>query len=161
MLNLVPEGEVCEWKLGIYEPRPTWVQNSAALVGDACHLTLPHPAQSAAQAIEDAVVLGVVLGRLPDTSPKSINKALRVYQTVRKKRAEALVELAAASARELHLGDDNEEAKKKRDAEFAALNEGKGAVPDKWADAEVQKMIYSFDCDEEAIAAFDETFGKA
>ena len=161
MLKLVPEGEVCEWKLRIHEPLPTWIHNSTALVGDACHPTLPHLAQGAAQAIEDAAVLAVVLGRLPDASPQSINKALRVYETVRKERAETLVELAAASARGLHLGDDDAAAKKKRDAEFAALKGGKGPVPDKWADAEVQKMIYTFDCDKEAIAAFDEAFGKA
>ena len=161
MLNLVPEGEVCEWKLRIHEPLPTWVHNSTALVGDACHPTLPHLAQGAAQAIEDAAVLGAVLSRLPDPSPESINKALRVYETVRKERAETLVELAAASARGLHLGDDNEAAKKKRDAEFAALKEGKGPVPDKWADAEVQKMIYSFDCDREAMVEFEKAFGKA
>lgn len=161
MLNLVPEGEVCEWKLRIHEPLPTWVHNSTALVGDACHPTLPHLAQGAAQAIEDAAVLGVVLARLPDTSPENVNKALRVYETVRKDRAETLVELAAASARGLHLGDDNEAAKKKRDAEFAALKEGKGPVPDKWADAEVQKMIYGFDCDKEATAAFDKAFGES
>lgn len=161
MLNLVPEGEVCEWKLRIHEPLPTWVHHSTALVGDACHPTLPHLAQGAAQAIEDAAVLGVVLGRLPDTTPESINKALRVYETCRKERAETLVELAAASARGLHLGDDNEAAKKKRDAEFAALKEGKGPVPDKWADAEVQKTIYSFDCDQVANIEFDKAFEKA
>jgi salicylate hydroxylase len=161
MLNLVPEGEVCEWKLRIHEPLPTWVHNSTALVGDACHPTLPHMAQGAAQAIEDAAVLGVVLSRLPDTSSESINKGLRVYETVRKERAETLVELAAASARGLHLGDDNEAAKKKRDAEFAALKEGKGPVPDKWADAEVQKMVYSFDCDREAEREMERVFGKA
>ena len=160
MLNLVPEGEVCEWKLRIHEPLPIWVHNSTALVGDACHPTLPHLAQGAAQAVEDAAVLGVVLGRLPDASPKSINKALRVYETVRKERAETLIKLAAASARGLHLGDDNEEARKKRDVEFAALKQGRGPVPDKWADAEVQKMIYNFDCDKEAIAAFDRAFEK-
>ena len=161
MLNLVPEGEVCEWKLRVHQPLPTWVQNSTALVGDACHPTLPHLAQGAAQAIEDAAVLGVVLGRLPDVSPQSINRALRVYETVRKERAETLVELAAASGKALHLGDDNVEAKKTRDAAFAALKNGKGPVPDKWADAEVQKMIYNFDCDKEAIAAFDKAFGEA
>ncbi|MCJ1293876.1 hypothetical protein MMC34_005433 [Xylographa carneopallida] len=161
MLNLVPEGEVCEWKLRIHQPLPTWVHNSTALVGDACHPTLPHLAQGAAQAIEDAAVLGIVLGRLPDISPQSINKALRVYETVRKERAETLVELAAASGRALHLDDDNEEAKKRRDADFAALKKGQGPVPDKWADAEVQKMIYGFDCDKEANAAFDEAFGYA
>ncbi|MCJ1285514.1 hypothetical protein MMC26_004854 [Xylographa opegraphella] len=161
MLNLVAEGDVCEWKLRIHQPLPTWVHNSTALVGDACHPTLPHMAQGAAQAIEDAAVLGVVLGRLPDASPDSINEALRVYEIVRKERAETLVELAAASGRALHLGDDNEEARKKRDAEFAALRKGQGPVPDKWADAEVQKMIYGFDCDKAANAAFDKAFGKA
>jgi salicylate hydroxylase len=34
-------------------------------------------------------------------------------------------------------------------------------VPDKWADAEVQKMIYSFDCDKEANAAFEKAFGES
>lgn len=160
MLRLVPEGEVCEWKLRIHEPLQTWVHNSTALVGDACHPTLPHMAQGAAQAIEDAAVLGVVLSRLPDTSPESVNKALCAYETVRKERAETLVELAAASARGLHLGDDNEAARKKRDAEFAALKEGKGPVPDKWADAEVQKMVYSFDCDREAEREMERVFGK-
>lgn len=42
MLNLVPEGEVCEWKLRVHNPLPTWARGSVALVGDACHPTLPH-----------------------------------------------------------------------------------------------------------------------
>lgn len=158
MLNLVPEGEVCEWKLRIHAPLPTWVHNNVTLVGDACHPTLPHLAQGAAQAIEDAAVLGVVLSRIPDHSPVSINKALRVYEQVRKERAETLVELAAASARSLHL--DQGKAKEERDRQFAALKEGKGSVPDKWADAEVQKMIYGFDCVKVAQNTFDESFSK-
>ena len=70
MLNLVPEGEVCEWKLRVHSPLPTWVYGSVALVGDACHPTLPHLAQGAAQAIEDAAVLGVTLAHLPDREIK-------------------------------------------------------------------------------------------
>lgn len=69
LLNYVPEGEVCEWKLRTHDPIPTWVHESVALVGDACHPTLPHLAQGAAQAIEDGAVLGVVITRLPDTTP--------------------------------------------------------------------------------------------
>jgi salicylate hydroxylase len=156
MLELVPEGEVCEWKLRVHAPLPTWVHGCVALVGDACHPTLPHLAQGAAQAIEDAAVLGVVLSRIPDQSPESINKALRVYEKVRKERAEVLVELAAASARALHLGDG--QAKEERDRAFAALKSGKGPVPDKWADADVQKMIYGFDCMKVAEDVFHDTF---
>lgn len=158
MLDLVPEGEVCEWKLRVHSPLPTWVNDNTALVGDACHPTLPHLAQGAAQAIEDAAVLGVVLAHLPDASSQSINKALRVYEKVRKTRAETLVEIAAASGRGLHLGTGT--AKEERDKQFAALKAsgGKGSVPDRWADAEVQKMIYGFDCVKVAEQEFQSSF---
>jgi salicylate hydroxylase len=156
MLDYVPEGEVCEWKLRVHDPLPTWIYDNVALVGDACHPTLPHLAQGAAQAIEDGAVLAVVLARLPDTTPESINKALRVYEKVRKGRAEALVEMAAASGRALHLGDGA--AKEERDRQFAALRAGKGPVPDKWADADVQREIYGFDCTKVAEENFEEYF---
>ena len=158
MLDLVPEGEVCEWKLRVHAPLPTWVQGCVALVGDACHPTLPHLAQGAAQAIEDALVLSVVLSRLPDSSSNSINKVLGIYETVRKERAERLVDLAAQSGRVLHLGEGK--AKEERDRQFAALKDGNGPVPDKWADADVQKMVYSFDCVEVAKAVFDRRFNQ-
>ncbi|KAL4881092.1 hypothetical protein BJY04DRAFT_189893 [Aspergillus karnatakaensis] len=160
MLDYVPEGEVCEWKLRVHEPLPTWIHHSTALVGDACHPTLPHLAQGAAQAIEDGGVLAVVLSHLPSNSPESINKALKVYEKVRKDRAYALVELAAASGKALHLGDGA--AKEQRDKQFAALRgaDGKGAVPDKWADADVQKEIYGFDCMRIAEERFQEWFDE-
>ncbi|KAJ6087492.1 hypothetical protein N7467_006406 [Penicillium canescens] len=158
MLNYVPEGEVCEWKLRVHDPLPTWVHDSVALVGDACHPTLPHLAQGAAQAIEDGAVIGVVLSKLPDTTPESINKALRVYEKVRKSRAEALVEMATASGRALHLGEGA--AKEERDKQFAALRAGKGPVPDKWADADVQREIYGFNCTKVAADNFNEYFSQ-
>jgi salicylate hydroxylase len=158
MLELVPEGEVCEWKLRVHAPLPTWVHGSLALVGDACHPTLPHLAQGAAQAIEDAAVLAVALGRLPDSSPASINKALRIYEKVRKQRAETLVEMAAASGRAMHLGEGK--AKEERDRQFAALKNGTGPVPDKWADADVQKFIYGFDCDNATNETFSDEFAE-
>jgi salicylate hydroxylase len=158
MLSLVPEGEVCEWKLRVHAPLPTWVHGSVALVGDACHPTLPHLAQGAAQAIEDAAVLAVVLTKLPDSSPETIVKTLRVYESVRKERAEMLVEWAAASARELHLGKGA--AKEERDRQFAELKAkgGKARVPDKWADADVQKVVYGVDCMKIAEERFDELY---
>jgi salicylate hydroxylase len=158
MLDLVPEGEVCEWRLRVHAPLPTWIHGSVGLIGDACHPTLPHMAQGAAQAIEDAAVVAVVLARVPDLKPESINKALRVYEKIRKERAEMLVELAAASARQLHLGSGK--AKEERDKQFAELRTkgGKASVPDKWADADVQKMVYGVDCVRIAQEQFDEIF---
>ncbi|KAK7531508.1 salicylate hydroxylase-like protein [Phyllosticta citribraziliensis] len=159
MLDLVPEGEVVEWKLRVHSPLPTWVHGTTALVGDACHPTLPHLAQGAAQAIEDAAVLGVVLSKMPDASTETVNKTLRVYEQLRRERTETLVELAAASGRALHLGEGK--AKEERDKAFAELKNGSktgGKVPDKWADAEVQKMIYGHDCMKVAEDEYDRLF---
>lgn len=159
MLSLVKDGELCEWKLHVHEPLPSWTLNQMALLGDACHPALPHLAQGAAQAIEDGAVLSAVLSRLPDTTSGSIEKALKVYQEVRKDRAYELVELAAASGRALHLSDGA--AREERDKQFAALKEKKGgSVPDKWADPEVQKKIYGDDVMHIAEERFDELFAK-
>ena len=160
MLDLVPDGEVCEWKLRVHEPLDSWTEGSTSLVGDACHPTLPHMAQGAAQAIEDGAVLGVVLSKLPDTSPEAINKALRVYEDLRMERAYAIVEMAAANGRSMHLGEGA--AKEERDRAFAAMKsaEGKKASPDKWADAEVQKIVYGEDVWKTAEDRFGEMFAK-
>ena len=152
MLDLVPDGEVVEWKLRVHEPLPTWLHQSTALVGDACHPTLPHLAQGAAQAIEDGAVLGEVLSRIPDASPESVNKALKIYEHVRRDRAYMLVELAAASGRSLHLGSGA--AQEERDKAFRS---GKGN-PDKWADADVQRQIYGHDCMKVAGEEFEKLF---
>jgi len=121
-------------------------------------LTSHSMAQGAAQAIEDAAVIGVCLSQLPSTSPSDINKTLLVYEKIRKERAEMLVELAAASARNLHLGEGK--AKEERDRQFAELRAkgGKASVPDKWADADVQKVVYGVDCVEIARTEFKEMF---
>jgi 2-polyprenyl-6-methoxyphenol hydroxylase-like FAD-dependent oxidoreductase len=42
---------------------PPWVKNRTIVIGDAAHATTPHLAQGAAMAIEDAVLLGELLGR--------------------------------------------------------------------------------------------------
>ncbi|KJX94850.1 salicylate hydroxylase like protein [Zymoseptoria brevis] len=158
MLDLVPDGEVCEWKLRVHEPLPTWVHEQTALVGDACHPTLPHLAQGAAQAIEDGAVLAAVLCQLPETSPEAIHKALKVYEKIRRERAYTLVNLAAASGKALHLGDGA--AKEQRDKQFAASRDGNGPVPDRWADADVQKIIYGTDVVKVAEEEFDAIYAR-
>lgn len=46
----------------IFMPAP-WYRGRIILIGDAVHATTPHTGQGAAQAMEDAVVLGEVLGQ--------------------------------------------------------------------------------------------------
>ena len=78
LLNLVPEGNVLEWRLRVHLPLKTWVDGNVCLTGDAAHSTLPHLAQGAAQAAEDAAVLAVVLSRI--SKKEDIHKALKVYE---------------------------------------------------------------------------------
>lgn len=157
MLNMVPEGEVCEWKLRVHQPLPTWVHGTTALIGDACHPTLPHLNQGAAQAIEDAAVVAIALGKCPDSSPESIAKSLKVYEKLRKERAEALVAMAAANGKEMQLGDGAAAAE--RDAAFKAFREsGQGKVPDKAADKGVLSFIYEWDATKETAEQYDSLF---
>ncbi|KAJ7450752.1 hypothetical protein FB451DRAFT_1285030 [Mycena latifolia] len=156
MLELVPEGEVCEWKLRVHHPLKTWVEGNVALLGDACHPTLPHLNQGAAQAIEDGAVLGVVLSKLTDK--KDVHTGLLVYERLRKARTEHLVEEAAASGRALHLTDP--EAQAARDEAFRQVKHG-GPNPDRAVDREVQDLVYGHDCVRNAEEHFEEYFAEA
>ncbi|KIL92869.1 salicylate hydroxylase [Fusarium avenaceum] len=158
MLNLVPEGEVCEWRLRMYKPLPTWTQGSVALVGDACHPTLPHLSQGAAMAIEDGSTIAEVLSLAPDTRPETIAKCLKVYELSRKEWTSNLVEMAYLSGRTLHLGEGK--AKEERDRMFKE-HKNSGSVPDKWTSPDVQKMIYSNDCVAKVRSEFETLFAAA
>ncbi|KAI1011272.1 hypothetical protein LB504_002293 [Fusarium proliferatum] len=158
MLNLVPEGEVCEWRLRMYRPLPTWTQGSVALLGDACHPTLPHLSQGAAMAIEDGSTIAEVLSLAPDTRPETIAKCLKVYEQSRKEWTSNLVEMAYLSGRTLHLGEGK--AKEERDRMFKE-HKTSGSVPDKWTSPDVQKMIYTNDCVAKVRFEFETAFAAA
>jgi len=57
-----PEGVVYRPMESMLLPAP-WMQGRVVLIGDAAHSTTPHLAQGAAMAIEDAVLLGELMGR--------------------------------------------------------------------------------------------------
>ena len=79
------------------DPISPWGHGAVTLLGDAAHPMLPHTGQGAAQALEDAVVLGSSL-RDVDEQP-SIEAALRRYERVRIPRTHAVVALAKRNAR--------------------------------------------------------------
>jgi 2-polyprenyl-6-methoxyphenol hydroxylase-like FAD-dependent oxidoreductase len=68
------------------DPLPAWGSGVATLLGDAAHPMLPHTGQGAAQALEDAVALGLAV-RLNSDLPA----ALRRYERVRSARTRRLV----------------------------------------------------------------------
>jgi len=81
-------------ELLIRQPLDAWGQGRITLLGDAAHPMLPHAGQGAAQALEDAVALGVLLQSAADPVP-----ALRRYELVRAQRTRAIVKIARRNAR--------------------------------------------------------------
>jgi 2-polyprenyl-6-methoxyphenol hydroxylase-like FAD-dependent oxidoreductase len=76
------------------DPLPTWGAGHVTLLGDAAHPLLPHTGQGAAQALEDAVALGLVL-----SPSKDVGEALRHYEKVRIHRTRKFIKLGPRIAR--------------------------------------------------------------
>jgi salicylate hydroxylase len=112
LLSRVEEQDIPEWTLRIHQPLDRWVEGAVALLGDACHPTLPYVAQGAAQAVEDAAVLAAVLAMTEKKENSEIlfdqwhahacsqviltvHQSLLVYSEIRKARAEAVVASAS------------------------------------------------------------------
>lgn len=68
------------------EPIDGWGTGPATLLGDAAHPVLPHTAQGAALALEDAVAVALALGASGDAV-----SALRAYEQVRSRRTRRVV----------------------------------------------------------------------
>ena len=74
-------------------PLRAWGEGRITLLGDAAHPMLPHAGQGAAQALEDAVVLGRCL-----TSAADLQAGLRRYEALRIPRTTRIVAIARRNA---------------------------------------------------------------
>lgn len=117
---------------------------------DISHPMLPYVAQGAAQAVEDAAVLGIVLSKI--SSKDEIPTALKAYELARKERAERVQNTAGNTRTVLHMEDGEEQLK--RDQAFANVALG-GENPDPWGDPAAQKFLWSFDVERDFIENFD------
>jgi len=76
------------------DPVEAWGKGPITLLGDAAHPMLPHTGQGAAQALEDAVALGLVL-----SGNGGVSQAVRRYERVRCRRSGSIVRQGRRIAR--------------------------------------------------------------
>lgn len=113
----------------------------------------PYVAQGAAQAVEDAAALGILLSSI--SSRSEIPLALKVYETSRKWRAETVQQSGFDNRITLHLPDGPQQ--EARDEQFRACRLG-GKNPDRWSDRETQRYLWGWDAEKAALRAWDGEF---
>ncbi len=86
-----------KWALIARPPMQRWVEGRVALLGDACHPSLPFLAQGAVMALEDGCILGRAFEEF-----ETVEEALDRYQKIRVPRTTKAVNGAAANAERFH-----------------------------------------------------------
>ncbi|TFK48376.1 FAD/NAD(P)-binding domain-containing protein [Heliocybe sulcata] len=77
------------WAIHTAPQLPTWVSGRVTILGDAAHAMTPHEGSGAGQAIEDAYLLGTLLGH-PHATRTTLPAALAAYDRVRRPFAESV-----------------------------------------------------------------------
>ncbi len=80
------------------KPFDHWTAGNMCLVGDAAHATTPNLGQGACQAVEDAYVLGKLLGAGLPT-----DRAFRRYEQIRRNKAHSIVKQSRMLGRIAHI----------------------------------------------------------
>jgi salicylate hydroxylase len=88
-----------KWALYRVAPLPRWTMGRMALLGDAAHPMLPYLAQGGVLALEDALVLGGLLG----THAGDEMHAFALFEALRRKRAQRVQALSLRQGRLYHL----------------------------------------------------------
>jgi salicylate hydroxylase len=94
------------WALYDREPLPSWSFGRVTLLGDAAHAMLPHQGQGAVQSIEDAAVLARCLER---AGREDVSEWLKLYERVRRPRAERVQQASRITGEIYRLADAEEQ----------------------------------------------------
>ena len=167
LLGLVQE--TSKWRLQNSEEMETWSHPSGkfALLGDACHATLPYlyvspifrisngsltallRAQGAAQAVEDGAVIGSLFSRI--TSKSQLPDVLAIFESLRKPRTTRVVKGSTALRDIFHMHDGPRQQERDRQLLEEEPFEG---YPNRWADPVFQPWLFGYDAEAEVERAW-------
>ncbi|KAI9698313.1 MAG: hypothetical protein M1820_007475 [Bogoriella megaspora] len=147
----VPGSELAKWSLLEIKEVSEWVhpEGRFALVGDAAHAMLPYLAQGAAQAFEDAGVLGTLFRLIED--PSHVPDVLRIYEKMRKPRAREIRNRTLGQKKTYGLQDGPRQ--EERDIKLAADVPIEGH-PNALEDPVFQKWLWGYDAISESENAW-------
>ncbi|KAK8084778.1 hypothetical protein PG997_006049 [Apiospora hydei] len=124
IVRLVAADTSASWTAADHDHAPTYFRSRVCLLGDAAHASLPFAGNGAAQALEDAAVLHALFTTtcssstssvpatittttdLHDRGAAAIEKMFEAYDTVRRPRSQAVVDLARRFGRVYAYAED-------------------------------------------------------
>jgi len=151
LLSIVQESS--KWRLQNSEEMAHWCHPSGnfALMGDACHATLPYLASGAAMAVEDGAFLGSLFSRL--TSRSQIPDILTIFESVRKARTTRVVKGSSHYRDIFHMHDGPKQ--EERDRQLLENDEEPfEGFPNKWRDPVFQEWLWGYDVEREVEKAW-------
>lgn len=169
IISKVREKPVLKWKLLHHKELTRWTRECVALLGDSCHPSLPYQAQGAAMAVEDAAVLGTLLGLYQASLSTSstgrqttIPEVLKLYESLQKERTTTNVQGAVSNRSMYHMADGPEQ--EERDMILMgtkqAMVEGDGNSKFIFIDSGYQKKLLGRDSVADARRAWQEWTGR-
>jgi salicylate hydroxylase len=108
-------------------------------------------AQGAAQALEDAAVLGALFAKAQNKD--EIKDALDIYERLRKPRTSRVVQESSRYGAVMHLPDG--EGQIERDRQMTDHEPFEG-YPNRWADPVFQNYLFGYDADAVAAEAWNQ-----
>ncbi|MCJ1400746.1 hypothetical protein MMC11_003954 [Xylographa trunciseda] len=143
--------ETSKWRLQNSHEMYRWSHPSGkfALMGDACHATLPYLAQGAAMAVEDGAVLGALFSQI--AHPSQLKDLLLIYERIRKQRTTKVV-TGSTHARDIYHCPDGD-VQQERDRQFREEAPFEG-FPNRFSDPAFQPWLYGYDAYREADDAW-------
>jgi salicylate hydroxylase len=147
LIDLVPEA--LKWQLSEIEEQPTWVSKSGKVVviGDASHAMVPHLAQGAAMALEDAAAMAACVEQASDL--RDLPTAMARFQEIRRARCYHIQREASELGETWHLSDGP--AQQGRDEKMhhgGRANWVSGVEsdnPNRWDDPQFQPWLFAYD----------------
>ncbi|GAB7364131.1 hypothetical protein MBLNU230_g4682t1 [Neophaeotheca triangularis] len=146
IVRMVAQDTSASWTAADHDHAPFYAKGGVCMMGDAAHASMPFAGNGAAQALEDAAVLDALFGQVGRV--EHVPAALAVFDQVRRKRSQEVVDLARKYGRIYAFAEDGMHEDPERMKGFFA---------------QTAAFTNLFDCakqNDEAVRLFGEAVGR-